>query len=188
MAAMADLPLTGRLLVATPTLGDPNFARAVILVLDHDDDGTLGVVINRPTTVPVGEVLPPWSSHAVTPGVVFQGGPVALDSALGLARVSGDGEPLGWRRVAGTLGLIDLDAPPEVLAGELAGLRIFAGYAGWGPGQLQGELEAGAWYVVSAEVGDAFTSEPDQLWRAVLRRQRGDLAFVATYPDDPSLN
>jgi putative transcriptional regulator len=185
---MAEVALNGRLLVATPVLGDPNFARAVVLVLDHDQDGTLGVVINRPTPVPVADVLPPWSDYTVAPGVVFQGGPVALDSALALARVPGDGEPLGWRRVAGAIGLVDLDAPPEVLAADLAALRIFAGYAGWGPGQLQAELDEGAWFVVPAEAGDAFTGEPERLWRAVLRRQGGDLAFVATFPDDPSMN
>ncbi len=97
-------------------------------------------------------------------------------------------EPLGWRRVVGGLGLVDLDAPPELLAAELSALRIFAGYAGWAGGQLAAELEAGAWYVVDGEQGDAFSAEPRQLWRSVLRRQRGDLAFVSTYPEDPALN
>jgi putative transcriptional regulator len=180
--------MNGRLLVATPALGDPNFTRAVIFVLDHDEEGTLGVVINRPTPVPVTEVLPPWSEYAAAPHVVFQGGPVALDSALGLARVPDGAEPLGWRRVAGPIGLVDLDAPPEALGAQLSALRIFAGYAGWGPGQLQGELEQGAWFVVAAEAEDAFSDEPERLWRTVLRRQSGDLAFVATYPDDPSMN
>jgi putative transcriptional regulator len=120
--------------------------------------------------------------------VVFQGGPVALDSALGLATVPGGAEPLGWRRVHGGVGLVDLDAPPEVLAAELGSLRIFAGYAGWGPGQLEAELAAGAWFVVDSEPGDAFSPEPEGLWRSVLRRQRGSLALVATYPEDPALN
>jgi putative transcriptional regulator len=182
--------MTGQLLVATPALGDPTFARSVVLLLDHDEDGALGVVVNRPTPVDVGDVLPGWQPYTTTPGVLFQGGPVSLDSALGLAAVSGNGdeEPLGWRRVAGALGLLDLDVPPEVVVAEMAALRIFAGYAGWGAGQLEDELAAGAWYVVPARPGDAFSDDPHGLWRSVLRRQPGSLAFVSTYPDDPSLN
>ncbi|UQA95171.1 YqgE/AlgH family protein [Streptomyces halobius] len=217
--------LTGRLLVATPALADPNFDRAVVLLLDHDDEGSLGVVLNRPTPVGVGDILAPWAALAGEPGVVFQGGPVSLDSALGVAVVpgsaSGDGmpsvgggarpggadaevagepaadraggappgdEPLGWRRVHGAIGLVDLEAPPELLATALGSLRIFAGYAGWGPGQLEDELVEGAWYVVESEPGDVSSPDPEHLWRAVLRRQRNELAMVATYPDDPSLN
>lgn len=182
--------LTGRLLVATPALGDPTFARSVVLLLDHDEEGALGIVINRPTPVEVGQVLPTWQQFTTSPGVLFQGGPVALDSALGLAVMpaQGDDEPLGWRRVVDGLGLVDLDTPPEVLAAEMVDLRIFAGYAGWGAGQLEAELVEGAWYVVPAEPRDAFTDDPDRLWRAVLRRQGGDLAFVSTYVEDPTVN
>ena len=185
---MPDAELTGRLLVASPVLNDPNFARAVVLVLDHDGDGTLGVVVNRPTAVGVGDVLPPWSGRTSSPDVVFQGGPVALDNALGLAHVLGEEEPVGWRRLYAGVGLIDLDAPPEVLVSGLGALRIFAGYAGWSPGQLQDEIDEGAWYVVDAEGGDAFSDNPSELWRTVLRRQSGDLALLATFPDDPTLN
>lgn len=183
--------LTGRLLVATPALADPNFDRAVVLLLDHDDEGSLGVVLNRPTLVGVGDVLESWAELAGRPQVVFQGGPVSLDSALALAVVpgeSGTADPLGWRRVHGAIGLVDLEAPPELLAAELGSLRIFAGYAGWAPGQLEDELADGAWYVVESEPGDVFSPDPEQLWRSVLRRQRNELAMVATYPDDPSLN
>ncbi|MGC4999192.1 YqgE/AlgH family protein [Streptomyces sp. DT195] len=184
--------LTGRLLVATPALADPNFDRAVVLLLDHDEEGSLGVVLNRPTPVDVRDVLADWAALAGEPGVVFQGGPVSLDSALGIAVVPGGGEgesaPLGWRRVHGAIGLVDLETPPELVASALGALRIFAGYAGWGPGQLQDELDQGAWYVVESEPGDISSPAPERLWREVLRRQRGDLAMVATYPDDPSLN
>src|ERR1044072_3900621 len=185
-----ETTLTGRLLGATPTLGDPNFSRTVIYVLDHDETGTLGVVVNRPTTVPVAEVLPDWQQYTTEPGVLFQGGPVALDSALGLAVLPGigDDEPVGWRRVVDGLGLVDLDAPPEVLVDGMTGLRIFAGYAGWGSGQLEDELAEGAWYVGPGLAGAAFTAAPERLWRAVLRRQGGDLAFVSTYPEDPTQN
>jgi putative transcriptional regulator len=185
-----ETALTGRLLIATPTLGDPNFSRTVVFVLDHDESGALGVVVNRPTTMPVSEVLPGWQQFTTDPGVIFQGGPVALDSALGIAVLPGvgDEEPLGWRRVIGGLGLVDLETPPEVLGGGMAGLRIFAGYAGWGTGQLEDELAEGAWYVVAGQAQDALSGDPERLWRTVLRRQGGDLALVSTYPDDPSMN
>lgn len=180
--------LTGRLLVATPALADPNFDRAVVLLLDHDDEGSLGVILNRPTPVGVGDILEHWATLAGEPGVVFQGGPVSLDSALGVAVIPGDEGPLGWRRVYGAIGLVDLETPPELLAAALGSLRIFAGYAGWGPGQLEDELTEGAWYVVESEPGDVSSPRPEALWRSVLRRQRNELAMVATYPDDPSLN
>jgi putative transcriptional regulator len=186
--------LTGRLLVATPKLADPNFDRAVVLLLDHDVEGTLGVILNRPTPVGVGDVLEPWAALAATPAVVFQGGPVSLDSALGLAVVPGEprqdsgADTLGWRRVHGAIGMVDLEAPPELLAAELGSLRIFAGYSGWAPGQLEKELRDGAWYVVESEPGDVSAPDPERMWRSVLRRQRNELSMVATYPDDPSLN
>jgi putative transcriptional regulator len=181
--------LTGRLLLATPTLRDPTFRRTVVLVLNHDDDGALGVVVNRPLQVEVAAVLPDWQPYLTAPAVLFQGGPVSLDSALGLVAVPGDDdEPLGVRRIIGSLGLVDLDTPPEVVVAELSGLRIFAGYAGWSEGQLESEISEGAWYVVDGEARDAFSDAPEDLWRTVLRRQGGDLAMVATYPEDPSLN
>lgn len=189
-----DAIQAGRLLVATPLLGDPNFRRTVVLLVEHEaGEGTLGVVLNRPTEVPVTKVLAPWAELTTEPSVVFQGGPVAPDSALCLASVRGEEEPLGWRRLEGTpavarLGLVDLDAPPEVLAAEISSLRVFAGYAGWGVGQLESEVRQGAWYVLPAQPGDAFAFDPTQLWRDVLRRQGGELAFVATFPDDPVMN
>lgn len=183
------MTLTGRLLVATPVLTDPNFARSVVLMLDHNEEGALGIVVNRPLEVDVSAVLPAWQPYATAPGRLFQGGPVALDSALGVVAVPGDDEePVGVKRIIGSLGLVDLDVPPEIIAGGVAGLRIFAGYAGWGAGQLEEEIAQGAWYVVEAESRDAFTDTPQALWRQVLRRQRGDLAFVSTFPEDPSLN
>jgi putative transcriptional regulator len=191
---MEDGIVVGRLLVATPLLDDPNFRRGVVLVVEHDPrEGTLGVVLNRPTQVPVDRVLPPWATLVTGPSVVFQGGPVALDSALALARVPGQDDPLGWRALDGLpavsrLGLVDLDAPPEVLAAEVTELRVFAGYAGWGAGQLRSEIEEGAWFVLPGEPHDVFIDDPEQLWRKVLRRQGGELAIVATFPDDPSLN
>ena len=125
---------------------------------------------------------------------MFTGGPVSPNSALALALVPGTDEPVGWHPLDGgapamtRLGLVDLDAPPGLLAAAIVSLRVYAGYAGWNSGQLQAEIEEGAWYVLPAEPSDAFRPDPEQLWPAVLRRQGGELAYVATYPDDPGLN
>jgi len=191
---MGSDPKAGRLLVATPLLGDPNFRRAVVLIVEHEEtEGTLGVVLNKPTKIPVGQVLEQWTELATNPSVLFRGGPVAQNSAIALAMVPGKEEPLGWRALDGApalarLGLLDLDAPPRLLAPAIQSLRVYAGYAGWSPGQLDAEIDEGAWFVLPAEPADVFAAEPELLWRAVLRRQHGDLAFLATYPDDPGLN
>jgi putative transcriptional regulator len=191
---MEDESLSGRLLAATPLLGDPNFRRTVILIVEDDpEEGTLGVVLNRPTEVPLGQVLEAWTELVTGPPVVFRGGPVSPNSALALALARGEDEPLGWRSLAGSplmarVGLVDLEAPPELLAEGISSFRVFAGYAGWGAGQLRAEIDEGAWYVLAGEPADAFIAEPERLWPAVLRRQGGDLALVATYPDDPVLN
>lgn len=185
----------GSLLVATPALVDPNFAHTVVLVLDHDEDGSLGVVLNRPSPVPVSEVLPGWDEVLSGPDVVFQGGPVATDSALAVAGlrtvsagVADDEEPVGFRRLFGHTGIVDLDTPAEILTPALSRMRVFAGYAGWGSGQLAAEVEEGSWYVVPSEPADLFADTPERLWARVLRRQPGELAWVSTAPLDPTMN
>jgi putative transcriptional regulator len=182
------MSLAGRLLVATPSLDDPNFDRSVILMLSDDDNGALGVIVNRPTELPVTSILPAWQPVVSEPDVVFQGGPVSLDSALGLVVLSDESEPLGVRRVSGKVGVVDLDAPPEVVSPGVSGMRVFAGYAGWSRDQLDDEISAGAWYVLEAEPLDAFSFDAEELWSSVLRRQSGPLAWMATFPPDPSLN
>jgi putative transcriptional regulator len=186
----AQEPAAGRLLVASPSLLDPNFVRTVVLLLDHDEEGTLGVVLNRPTTVLVASVLPGWADTVDDPPVLFDGGPVSGDSALAVACVPevGREDPVGFRRLFGPTGMVDLDTPLEVLAPAMTRMRIFAGYAGWGGGQLDAELEEGSWYVVGAETADIFAESPADLWRQVLRRQHGPLAWVATMPLDPTHN
>ena len=181
---------TGQLLVASPALSDPNFARAVVLVLDHDDDGALGVILDRPSDLVVEDVLPAWADVVGSPAKLFSGGPVSTGSALGVALLAPGtaAAPLGWRRVFGDTGLLDLDTPMEVLADAIAGLRIFAGYSGWSPGQLEAEVAESAWFVVPAEPGDLLTATPELLWGEVLRRQGGRLALLATFPADPMQN
>lgn len=179
----------GMLLVATPRLLDPNFADTVVLLLDVDDNGALGVVLNRPSGVPVSDVLDSWSAVASEPEVLFQGGPVSTEGALALGLLRDEGEvPVGFREVDGRLGLIDLDTAVELLDGNLCGMRIFAGYAGWGAEQLQGEIAEGSWYVVPGQAADVFGLDPADLYRDVLRRQPGELAWHSTRPSDPDLN
>jgi putative transcriptional regulator len=122
------------------------------------------------------------------PDVLFRGGPVGTDSALAVARLAEGSEPVGWRPLFDGTGLIDLDTPREVIVPALHGIRIYAGYAGWGAGQLEAEVEEGAWYVVAAAPDDLFDATPDGLWRRVLRRQPEPLSWLATYPADPTQN
>ena len=179
----------GMLLVATPALLDPNFADTVVLLLDVDDQGALGVVLNRPSGVPVAEILEGWDELVAEPEVFFQGGPVSTQGALAVATLRAEDDvPVGFRAVEGKLGLVDLDTPLELLEGSLEGLRIFAGYAGWGAEQLVGEIEEGSWYVVPSQVADVFRLDPTDLWRDVMRRQPGELAWHSTRPIDPDLN
>ena len=180
----------GSLLVAMPALSDPNFAGAVVYVLDHNDSGTLGVVLGRPSQVEIRDVLPGWCDLAVEPGVFHVGGPCETDTALCLAACPGEGgEPAGLRRVAGDVYLVDLDADPADLPEQLTGLRVFAGYAGWSPGQLADEVAEGAWACVSGRPEDVLSAvSGPELWRAVMGRQTGRLAVLSTAPADPTAN
>lgn len=182
--------LRGRLLVATPGLVDPNFDRTVVLVLEHGDEGALGLVLNRPSEVTVGDALPEWGPLTAEPGVVFVGGPVATGTVICLAR-GGTAEPSGgWTPLFGDLGTVDAGRAPGDLDVRLGpgAVRVFSGYAGWGGGQLEHEVEAGGWFVVDGRPGDSHTPDPGGLWRAVLGRQRGALALFAQCPADPSTN
>ena len=179
----------GRLLVATPPLEDPNFDRTVVYVLEHHEAGALGVIINRPTAEQLEEPLDRWSELQAAPGAVFAGGPVEPDALIALAHTNVDidgNEDLS--PVAGDVASADLTVDPALLGGTVDAVRVFRGYAGWGPGQLEGEIEAGAWLVLDTEPGDVFSEAPEQLWRDVLRRQGGRLAWLATAPDDLSTN
>lgn len=181
--------LAGRLLIATPNIEDPNFRRAVVLLCAHDGEGALGLVLNRPIEgEAVAAHLPHWAGLAAEPPVLFRGGPVSPAAVFALA-ASDDVPVAAWDlRVAPGLGLVDPGEGPERFAGRLARARVFAGYAGWGAGQLEGELDSHGWFVVDALPDDPFGARPDGLWREALRRQGGELARFASHPLQPNVN
>ena len=158
-------------------------------MLAHGEQGALGLVLNRPTVTAVSSPLPEWEELASEPAVVFVGGPVS-EGTICLARVKSEISvpSSGYLPLQGTLGTVDLESDPAFVAPWLERLRIFAGYAGWGPGQLEAEMEAAAWWALDAEEADTFSDEPAELWRKVLRRQGGLLALASAYPADPTLN
>lgn len=181
----------GTLLVAAPQLLDDNFRRTVVFVIHHHDEGTLGVVLNRPSEVAVQDVLPRWGPHASEPRSLFVGGPVEQRTAICLATLR-TGQDAGSLRgivgVRGPVGLVDLESEPEELVERARGLRFFAGYAGWEQDQLAGEIERGDWHVVPALPDDVIAEPSGDLWGRVLRRQGTPLAYLATHPGDVQLN
>ena len=179
--------LVGKLLVATPALLDPNFARTVVLICDQNEYGVLGLILNRPFRVEVATYAPEWGPLASPPARVFEGGPVRREAALAIGRLREEAPAAaGWTPVAGELGLIDLDGSPADFWGDLVGLRVFSGYAGWSLGQLEDEIAEQAWFVLDAAPADPFDPEPTDLWEQVLRRQGGDFSTFATGPGDSS--
>lgn len=182
MSEGARVLAAGTLLVASPLLVDPNFYRTVVFVLQHDRDGAVGVVLNRPSAESVETHLPEWARRLEDPPVVFVGGPVDRAVAIGLVRSDRPTEPTSLKGI----GMVDLASDPA--AGSPGPVRVFSGYAGWGPGQAEAEMDEGAWLVVDATVDDVFTQAPEELWSVVLRRQGGKLAMLATFPTDLSMN
>lgn len=178
----------GRLLVATPLLGDPNFERTVVLMLEHTEEGALGVVLNRPSPLRVADAIEDWADAAASPAVVFIGGPVATGTVIALARRHGELPEDAWSEVLATIGVIDVSQDAQVVGAALDGVRIFTGYAGWGEGQLEGEIAEGAWWVLDADPADALTSRPAALWRRVLDRQPDPLRRWALFPEDIRAN
>lgn len=167
----------GMILVAQPMMLDPNFARSVVLILAHDDEGTVGVILDRPTGDRVSEHIPSMAPLAAFPDVVFIGGPVEPQVAVAVGPTDPD-----------MVGSIDGIETLEHDSDTTGPVRIFAGYAGWSPGQLEAELDGDGWIVVRGEWEDVFTDEPETLWSRVLRRQGGTLAMLANFPEDPEMN
>jgi putative transcriptional regulator len=170
---VATIPHSGTLLVACPPLDDPWFDRAVVLMLEHGEDGSLGVLLNRPTDESLPEGLDEWKRTLSPPQALFIGGPVEPSALIALTDTAS-----GWAS-------LDLDEPPEP---DIGAVRIFRGYAGWSAGQLDAELAEGAWMVLPSERNDLHTRHPNELWRRVLRRQGGRLAWIADAPDHLSMN
>ncbi len=176
----------GRLLVATPGMNDPNFDRTVLLVIEHTDEGALAIVLNRPSGLEVADPLPGWGALAAEPGVVFVGGPVAPDAALVVGRVT-DPAFDRWAPVIEDLGVLDVGLDPADLGTRVADVRIFAGYAGWSPGQLEGEIDAGAWFVLDGVIDDVLSVDPVDLWADVLHRV-DQATLYASHPPQPWLS
>ena len=176
----------GQLLIAGPALVDPNFWRTVVLMVEHTGDGALGLVLNRPSETSVGDAVPQLDELLDPDDQLFVGGPVQPSSVIVLAQFEdpGDAALLAF----GNVGVLGTGAAPEdPVAGVRRG-RAFVGHAGWGPGQLDGELERGDWILEPATLEDAFTSDPEALWPEVLTRKGGSYALIARMPPDPSMN
>ena len=178
----------GDLLISHVTLSDGWFDDAVVLVLDVDDGGVLGVVLNRLTDVDLVTVLPQWVDHVSPPGRLYCGGPVSPNGAICLASAIDDDEPPGWRRIFDRVGLLHLDTPVELVASAYDHIRIFAGYAGWSPGQLESEIARDAWFVARARYDDVFGLDHQGLWRSTLRRQKPEVAVWSTWTADSASN
>ena len=178
--------LTGQLLLASPTLRDPNFIRTVVLVSVHSDEGAMGVVLNRPSAVTVSEAVPQLKDAVAEEEPVYVGGPVQPSSIVFLAEFL-DPSPAGLL-VLGRIGFPAPDAGIEELTEATARRRVFAGYAGWGEGQLDAEVEEGDWIAHTALAEDVFTDLPEELWATVLTRKGGSYALIARMPSDPSVN
>ena len=178
--------LQGHLLIAAPTLLDPNFARTVVAIANHDEDGALGIVLNRPSETEVAEAVPELAELVEAGDVVHVGGPVQPGAIVVLAEFEAPAEAA--LLVTGGVGLVSDRTEIERLPELTARRRVFAGYAGWGPGQLEAELEREDWILEPARPGDVFCDDADELWGAVLDRKGGQYRLVARMPVDPSVN
>jgi putative transcriptional regulator len=176
--------LQGNLLVSSPALIDPNFRKTVVLVAHHDENGAMGLVLSRPSTVCAAEAVPALDGLPGAGDPVFLGGPVQPEAFMALAEF--DDVHDAAAPIFGRVGFMPAEAEPDDLA--ISRLRLFAGYAGWGPGQLEAELEEPSWIVVGAEAGDPFADDPDELWREVVHRKGGPFSLMENMPFDPGLN
>ncbi|MBV9472018.1 MAG: YqgE/AlgH family protein [Solirubrobacterales bacterium] len=175
----------GQLLIAGPALLDPNFWRTVVLVVEHSDEGALGLVLNRPSETSVAEAVPQLEELVDPATPLFIGGPVQPAAVIVLARFEDatDAALMAFDDV----GVLATGTPEEPVAG-IREARAFVGHAGWGPVQLDAEIERGDWILERARLGDAFADEPLELWQRVLTRKGGSYALVARMPPDPSMN
>lgn len=175
----------GQLLVASPALVDPNFARTVVFMTEHNDEGAMGIVLNRPSETAVETLVPPLADIAGTEPV-YVGGPVQPEAIVLLAEFA-DPDAAAWIVVA-DVGLASADVDLEDLAGAVRRGRVYAGYSGWGPGQLEGEIEVDSWIVEPPLPKELFPDDPTTLWSDVLARKGGQYSLLARMPEDPSQN
>lgn len=181
-----NAPLKGKLLVASPALGDPNFSRTVVLIAEHGPEGALGLVLNRPADSLVGEAVEDLEALVGEDDVLYLGGPVGDQSVMVLAEFNDPS--LAADVIIGDLGFLASDSDLDAMATTTRRARVFVGHAGWGPGQLDEELDEGAWIVLDANPDDVFSPVPDSLWTGVLERKGGAFAVLARAPEDPSVN
>jgi putative transcriptional regulator len=180
-----DATLTGHLLISGASLVDPNFRRTIVLIGHHDDEGAVGVILNEPLDVTVAEAVPPLADLVPAGDLLFRGGPVQPEAAVVLADFA---DPSSAEVLAfGTIGFLPQEVTPEEV-GPLRHARVFAGYAGWGPGQLEAELEEESWIVEPALASDVFTVHPERLWQDILRRKGHAFDLLRTMPPDPTMN
>lgn len=180
--------LTGKLLVASPALADPNFHRAIVLMCAHGREGSFGVVLNRPLPTLAVDRARAWGRDVAWPANLFAGGPVQPEVTFAVGLAAAARSDPWWTSIAGNLGLIALNSDPDDVLPSLVQFRIFAGYAGWRAGQLEAEIHGESWFVVDAQANDALTDEPERLWHNVLRRQPGQLKMFAFVPEDVAVN
>lgn len=187
--AKTDALHAGELLVSTASDDADFFHKSVVLLLEHDDTGSIGLILNKPSKTAVAKILPDWADLVNPPDVFFGGGPVRTNSALCLAKVLDDKEqPPGWDSSIGDIGLLHLQTPIELVAGAYSDIRIYAGYSGWEPGQLDAEIKQNAWIRCTPRHEDIFGSDVRLLWRRVLTRTRGDGVLLSGYTDHPEQN
>lgn len=177
--------LRGSLLIASPALVDPNFARSVVLITEHGSEGAMGVVLNRPSEVAVGDVAPELG-EIVAGEPVFIGGPVQPQALVVLAEFH-DASAAAWI-VTEDVGFVGAETEYSDLSDVIRRGRVYAGYSGWGAGQLEGELAEDAWIIEPPQPAELFCEDPEELWHQVLARKGGQFALLARMPDDPSLN
>ena len=178
--------LAGQLLIASPAIVDPNFRRTVVFLTAHTDDGAIGLILNRPSETTVAEAVPQLGSLAGENEPVFVGGPVNPSGVAVLAEFEDPDDAGVW--VVDDIGYVALDDALEEGPPPLRRRRVFAGVAGWGEDQLEGELERDDWFIEPADADDLFGEDPDGLWSSVLRRKGGQFELVARMPFDPSQN
>ncbi len=180
-----DASLRGKLLVASPALTDPNFERTVVLLTEHNDEGAMGIVLNRPSDTAVGSVVPELDEIAHGEPV-YVGGPVQPEALVLVAEFT-DTQAAAWIVVA-DVGLASADVDLDDLAASVRRGRVYAGYSGWGEGQLEAEMEAESWIVEAPLPAELFPDDPATLWSDVLERKGGQYSLIARMPADPTLN